>query len=80
VVGIAEVVREAYQDPTTQEDWSSVDIKPVRALKRPVSLAEVKARKDLANMALIRLGRLSVQPVTPAEWKAIMEMAGEKAK
>jgi predicted RNA-binding protein with PUA-like domain len=80
IVGIAEVLREAYPDPTTQEDWSSVDIKPVRALKKPVTLADVKARKDLANMALIRLGRLSVQPVTPAEWDAIMEMAGEKKR
>jgi predicted RNA-binding protein with PUA-like domain len=78
IVGIAEIVREAYQDPTTTEDWSSVDIKPVRPLKKPVTLAQVKERKDMANMALIRLGRLSVQPVTPEEWKAIMEMAGEK--
>jgi predicted RNA-binding protein with PUA-like domain len=78
IVGIAEIIREAYQDPTTTDDWSSVDIKPVRALKNPVSLAQVKDRKDLADMALIRLGRLSVQPVTEKEWKAILEMAGEK--
>lgn len=78
IVGIAEIVREAYQDPTTPDDWSSVDIKPVRPLKKSVSLAQVKDRKDLADMALIRLGRLSVQPVTEKEWKAILEMAGEK--
>lgn len=77
IVGIAEIVREAYQDPTTPDDWSTVDIKPVRKLKNPVSLAQVKARKDLADMALIRLGRLSVQPVTEKEWKAILDMAGE---
>ena len=80
IVGIAEVLREAYPDPTTPDDWSSVDIKPVRALKKPVTLADVKARKDLANMALIRLGRLSVQPVTASEWDAIMEMAGQKKR
>jgi len=78
IVGIAEILREAYQDPTTPDDWSSVDIKPVRPLKKSVSLAQVKDRKDLADMALIRLGRLSVQPVTEKEWKAILEMAGEK--
>lgn len=78
IVGIAEVVREAYQDPTTTEDWSAVDVKPVRRLKKPVTLAQVKAEKRLANMALIKLSRLSVQPVTEAEWKVIMELAGEK--
>jgi predicted RNA-binding protein with PUA-like domain len=80
IVGIAEVCREAYPDTTTTEDWSAVDIKPVRALKKPVTLAEVKARPELAGMALIRLGRLSVQPVTPEEWTLIMRMAGEKGK
>lgn len=78
IVGIAEVVREAYQDPTTTEDWSAVDVKPVRRLKKPVTLAQIKADKRLANMALIKLSRLSVQPVTEAEWKVIMELAGEK--
>ena len=77
IVGIAEIIREAYQDPTTPDDWSTVDIKPVRKLRNPVTLAQVKARKDLADMALIRLGRLSVQPVTEKEWKAVLEMAGE---
>ena len=78
IVGIAEVVREAYQDPTTTEDWSAVDVKPVKKLKKPVSLAQVKADERLANMALIKLSRLSVQPVTGAEWKVVMELAGEK--
>jgi predicted RNA-binding protein with PUA-like domain len=77
IVGIAEIVREAYQDPTTPDDWSSVDIKPVRPLKKPVTLAQIKARKDMADMALIRLGRLSVQPVTEKEWTEVLKLAGE---
>ena len=79
MVGIAKVVKEAYQDPTTDEDaWVVVDFAPVKKLKKPVSLAQVKMEKRLANMALIRLGRLSVQPVTDEEWEIVMEMAGEK--
>jgi predicted RNA-binding protein with PUA-like domain len=61
IVGIAKVVKEAYQDPTTDEDaWVVVDFKPVRKLKKPVTLAQMKADKRLANMDLLRLGRLSV--------------------
>lgn len=78
IVGIAKVAKEAYQDPTTKDDWSAVDLKPHKKLKNPVTLAQVKADKRLANMALVRLGRLSVQPVTEEEWKIVMEMAGEK--
>lgn len=79
IVGIAKVAKEAYQDPTTEEDaWVVVDLKPYKKLKNPVSLARIKSDKRLANMALVRLGRLSVQPVTDAEWKVIMELAGEK--
>ncbi len=79
MVGIAKVVKESYQDPTTDEDaWVAVDFAPVKKLKKPVSLAQVKLEKRLANMALIRLGRLSVQPVTDEEWEIVMEMAGEK--
>lgn len=78
IVGIAEIVKEAYQDPTTSEAaWVSVDIKPIQTLKKPVSLAQIKADKRLANMALIRLARLSVQPVTENEWQIIMELAGQ---
>lgn len=77
IVGVAEIVKEAYQDPTTPEAaWVSVDIKPVLTLKNPVSLAQIKADKRLANMALIRLARLSVQPVTEKEWQLVMELAG----
>lgn len=78
IVGIAKVAKEAYQDPSTKDDWSAVDLKPHKKLKKPVTLAQVKADKRLANMALVRLGRLSVQPVTDEEWKIVMEMAGEK--
>src|SRR5574343_349055 len=74
IVGIAKVVTEAYQDPTTEETaWVVVDFKPVKKLKKPVSLATVKADKRLANMALVKAQRLSVQPVTDAEWEIIME-------
>jgi len=55
-----------------------VDVAPVRTLKKPVTLSDVKAEPSLAQMALIRLGRLSVQPVTDEEWKKVLEMAGEK--
>ncbi len=76
IVGIAKVAKEAYQDPGTTDDWSAVDIKAYKKLKQPVTLAQVKSDKRLANMALVRLGRLSVQPVTDAEWDIIMELAG----
>lgn len=80
IVGIAKVAKEFYQDPTTEDEaWVAVDLKPYKKLKKPVSLEQVKADKRLANMALVRLGRLSVQPVTDAEWKVIMELAGEKS-
>ena len=76
VVGIAKVVKEFYQDPTTEDtNWVAVDIKPVRKLKNPVSLTRIKEDKRLAEMALVRLGRLSVQPVTEEEWKIVLEMA-----
>ncbi len=79
IVGIAKVVKEAYQDPTTDEDaWVVVDLKPVRKLKKPVTLAQMKADKRLANMDLLRLGRLSVGKVTDEEWEVVLELAGEK--
>ena len=77
IVGIAKVIREAYQDPTTEDEkWVAVDIKADRRLKKPVPLAQIKADKKLAGMALVRIGRLSVQPVTDEEWAIIMKMAG----
>jgi predicted RNA-binding protein with PUA-like domain len=79
IVGIAKVVKEAYQDPTTDDDrWVAVDIAPVRRLPKPVSLTQIKADKRLADMALVRIGRLSVQPVTDKEWKVVMELAEHK--
>jgi predicted RNA-binding protein with PUA-like domain len=78
IVGIAKVIKEAYQDPTTADDaWVAVDLKPVRHLKKPVSLTQIKGDKRLADMALVRLGRLSTQPVTDKEWAIIMELAEE---
>jgi predicted RNA-binding protein with PUA-like domain len=78
IVGIAKVAREAYQDPTTDDtNWVVVDFKPVRKLKKPVSLAQIKADKRLVNMDLVRLGRLSVQTVKADEWAIVLDMAGE---
>ena len=78
IVGIAKVDKEAYQDPTTEDtNWVAVDLKPFKKLKKPVSLSQIKADKHLKEMALVRIGRLSVQPVAEKEWKLIMELAGE---
>jgi predicted RNA-binding protein with PUA-like domain len=79
IVGIAKVIKEAYQDPTTDDDrWVAVDLAPVRRLKNGVSLAQIKADKRLTDMALVRIGRLSVQPVTDKEWATVLALAGEK--
>ena len=79
IVGIAKVVKEYYQDPTTPEPaWVVVDIAPVKKLKKTVTLTQVKAEKDLQEMSLIKSMRLSVQPVRDQEWKIILQMAGEK--
>lgn len=79
IVGIAKVEREAFQDPTTEDErWVAVELKALKKLKNAVSLVEIKSDKRLKDMALVRLGRLSVQPVTEDEWKIIMKLAGEK--
>ncbi|MCF8213741.1 MAG: EVE domain-containing protein [Chitinophagaceae bacterium] len=79
IVGIAKVIKESYQDPTTEETaWVVVDFKPHKKLKNPVTLSEIKAIPSLSNMALIRLGRLSVQPVLEEEWEIIMAISEEK--
>lgn len=76
IMGEAEVVREAYPDATAKEgDWICVDLKPGRPLQRPVTLDEVKASKPLENLALLRQSRLSVMPVTAAEYRAIVALA-----
>jgi predicted RNA-binding protein with PUA-like domain len=79
VVGVSEVVREAYPDPTDKAGaFVCVDLKAVEPLKTPVSLAAIKADKKLADMVLVKNSRLSVQPVTAAEWAAIRKMGGLK--
>jgi predicted RNA-binding protein with PUA-like domain len=79
IVGIAKVVKTAYQDPTTDDEaWVAVELAPARKLKKPVSLNDIKGEARLANMDLMRLGRLSVQTVKEVEWKIVMAMAGEK--
>ena len=77
VIGIAEVIREHYQDPTTDDDrWSVVDIKPLQALSAPVTLAEIKREPRLSNMQLVTRSRLSVSPVTADEFGVIVAMGG----
>jgi len=77
VVGIARVDREAYPDPTASDgDWSCVDLAPVKALKAPVTLDQLKADPATRGMALIRQSRLSVTPLTDAEYARILELAG----
>jgi predicted RNA-binding protein with PUA-like domain len=90
IVGICEVVREAYPDSTAfdrshhgydadsdpdEPTWVMVDLRAVEPLARPVTLPEIKAKPELAGMALLRIGRLSVTPVTPAEWMAVTTMS-----
>jgi predicted RNA-binding protein with PUA-like domain len=79
IVGVSEVVKEAYPDKTAKEDgWICVDLKAVEPLKTPVTLAGIKADKKFADMVLVKNSRLSVQPVTADEWKAIRKMGGLK--
>ena len=79
IVGIAEVVKEHYLDPTDKtEKFVAVDVKAKEPLKNPVTLAQIKQDAKLKTMALIKLSRLSVQPVTDAEWTAICKMGGVK--
>ena len=74
VVGIAKVVKEAYQDPTTDEDWSAVDLIPLEPLQKPVTLENIRAEKKLQNIYLIRQGRLSVMPLEKTEFDLIVKM------
>src|SRR5579859_6143209 len=75
VVGIARVDKEAYADPTADEgDWVCVDLVPLKALDAPVSLEAIKADKTLADMLLVRQGRLSVQPVTKTQFQRILKL------
>lgn len=77
IVGIVEVVKEHYPDPTDKtETFVVVDVKAVEPLNTPVTLAQAKADKKLAEMALIKFSRLSVQPVTADEWKHVCKLGG----
>ncbi|MGH1412531.1 MAG: EVE domain-containing protein [Pelagimonas sp.] len=77
VVGVVEICAEAHPDSTTDDDrWECVDIRAVAPVKTPVTLEQVKAHPELSEMALVKSSRLSVQPVTDAEWQVICAMAG----
>ena len=80
VVGVVEVIAEAHPDSTTDDDrWECVDIKAVKPVKTPVTLAQIKQEPALEEMALIRNSRLSVQPVTSDEWRVVCVLAGIEA-
>ena len=77
IVGVVEVVREAYPDPTAKEGpWVCVDVKTVGPMPKPVTLAAIKADKRFADMPLVRLSRLSVSAVSPEHWKEICKLGG----
>jgi predicted RNA-binding protein with PUA-like domain len=77
IVGIVEVCKLAHPDTTTDDPrWECVDIRAVKDVPNPPTLEQVKANPELSDMALVRLGRLSVQPVTPAEWAEVCRMGG----
>ena len=79
VVGIVEVCKLAHPDSTADDPrWECVDIRAVREVPTPPTLSDIKANPKLAEMALVKLSRLSVQPVTPAEWKDVCRMGGLK--
>lgn len=76
IVGIATVVKEAYQDSTTEDkNWLAVDLKPLKKLKKPVTLSQIKSDSELSQMELVRISRLSVQKVNPKEWKKILKFS-----
>jgi predicted RNA-binding protein with PUA-like domain len=80
VVGIVEIVREYYPDPTAKKDepWVVVDVKAIEPVKQPVTLSTIKAEPKLKAMVLVNNSRLSVQPVTAEEWKLVCKMGGLK--
>lgn len=81
VVGIARVTRTAYPDPTTQDErWVVVDLAPVKALARPVTLAEIKADRKLADIALVRQSRLSVMPIEEPAFERILALGQTKVR
>ncbi len=75
IVGVVEIIRAAYPDPTTKEgDWSCVDIRPVEGWEVPVTLAEIRAKPALKDLLLLKQGRLSVTPVSAVAWKTIQSL------
>jgi len=79
VVGIAKVAKAAYQDPTTDDDrWVAVDIKPFKKLKNPVHLKTIKSDSRLKDIALVRIGRLSVMPLTEIEYNVLLELSNSE--
>jgi predicted RNA-binding protein with PUA-like domain len=81
IVGIVEIIKEYYPDHTDEAGkFGMVDVKAVKPLQNPVTLADIKAEPRLADMALVKNSRLSVQPVTAAEWAVVLELAGEKGQ
>lgn len=75
VVGIAKVIKESYQDPTTTDpNWLVVDLAPVESLKKPVTLEQIKADPELQQVSLVRQGRLSVMPLTQVEFERIVSL------
>jgi predicted RNA-binding protein with PUA-like domain len=79
VVGIVEIIKTYYPDHTDESGkFGMVDVKAVKALKKPVTLAQIKAEPRLKDMVLVNNSRLSVQPVSEEEWRVVLEMAGEK--
>ena len=79
IVGIAAVVNESYQDPTTEDkNWLAVDLSPLKKLKKPVTLIQIKNDPELSQMELVRIPRLSVQKVNPKEWNRIIKLSGTK--
>lgn len=79
VVGLARVTKESYPDPTTEDPrWLVVDLKPVRSLESPVPLSAIKSHPHLKDLALVRHSRLSVMPVSPSEFKALLNLSRKK--
>ena len=80
IVGIVEIIHEQHPDPTAKagEPWVVVDVKALDPMPKPVTLDAIKKEPKLKDMALLKLSRLSVQPVTPDEWKIVCKMGGMK--
>jgi predicted RNA-binding protein with PUA-like domain len=78
IVGLARVAKEAFQDPKTEDDWSAIEVAPIKKLKVPVTLVQVKAHPLLSKMALVKRSRISVVPVAEEELAAVLALARTK--